>query len=151
MPRNWNDDDQLLSALGEAVREGSEVPARFVELGKAAFAWRDVDAELAAIGHDSATGTVAAGTRAEPADLRTLSFVASRLTIELEATGEALLGQLVPPQAGEVELHRRDGLTGTTPVDDLGWFVIRPQPSGLFRLRVRQADGEIVITEWVAL
>jgi hypothetical protein len=151
MPENWNDDDQLLAELGEAVRGERAVPARFVEIGKAAFAWRDVDADLAALAYDSATSGHAAGTRAEPAGLRALSFVASRLTIELEVAPDALLGQLVPPQAGEVELHLRDGRTSTVPVDEVGWFVIRPLPAGLFHLRVRPAAGDPVRTEWVRL
>lgn len=154
MSNGRNDDDQLLASLGEAVRSAKDVPARFVEIGKAAFTWREIDAELAALTHDSADsaiGRVAAGTRADPADLRTLTFVASRLTVELEVVPDALLGQLVPPQPGEIELLRRDGATSMAAVDDVGWFAIRPLPSGLFRLRVRPAQGEPVMTEWILL
>lgn len=151
MAKDWRDDEQLLAELGEAVREGQDVPARFVEAGKAAFAWRDVDADLAALQFDSATSPVLAMTRSEQAELRAMTFVAGRLTIELEVAPDALLGQLVPPQAGEVDLHRSGGATSTTAVDDVGWFAIRPLPSGLVRLRVRAADGEVVVTEWVRL
>lgn len=154
MSNDRNDDDQLLASLGEAVRSAKDVPARFVEIGKAAFTWREIDAELAALTHDSADsaiGRVAARTRADPADLRTLTFVASRLTVELEVVPDALLGQLVPPQPGEIELLRRDGATSMAAVDDVGWFAIRPLPSGLFRLRVRPAQGEPVMTEWILL
>jgi len=155
MAEDFNDDERLLAALGEAVRAGREVPARFVEMGKAAFAWHGVDAELAALAYDSAAGELvgepAGGTRAEPAELRALTFVASRLTIELEVAPDALLGQLVPPQQGAVELHGRDGVATTTRADDVGWFTIRPLPSGLFRLRVSPDGGGPIITEWAML
>jgi hypothetical protein len=151
MAENFNDDERLFTALGEAVRARREVPERFVEMGKAAFAWRNVDAELAALAYDSTATEVVAGTRAEPAELRALTFVASRLTIELEVAPDALLGQLVPPQQGAVELHGRDGVANATRADDVGWFAIRPLPSGLFRLRVRPDGGGAVITEWTML
>jgi hypothetical protein len=151
MPDHWRDDEQLLAALGEAVREARKVPPRFVAMGKAAFAWHNVDAELAALAYDSATTKVDAVTRSEPATLRALSFAASCLTIEIEVTNDALLGQLVPPQPGEVELQNRDGSAHTAPVDDVGWFTLRPLPSGLFRLQVRPADGGEIVTEWMRL
>ena len=150
MSHDWNDDDRLLAALGEAVGEGRRVPERHLELGRAAFTWRHIDAELAALTSDSLTGA-ATGTRAEPAELRTLTFSGEHLTIELELTADALLGQLVPPQPGEVELLGRDGPAVAAVADDVGWFVLRPVPTGPVRLRVRPAQGEIVITEWVLL
>jgi len=144
-------DDELLSELGEAVRAAEEVPASFVAAGRAAFAWRNLDAELAALTYDSATSGVLAGTRSEPAALRALTFVARELTIELEVTPDALLGQVVPPQAGELELLGRDGSARTASVDEIGWFAVRPAPVGMFRLRLRTADGASVLTEWTTL
>ena len=151
MPRNWDDDDQLLAALGEAVRAGQEVPDRFVEVGRAAFAWRDIDTELAALSHDSAVSATAGtgATRAGADEVRTLTFRAPRLTIELEFAADALLGQLVPAQVGEIEVQGRDGVLGTARADDVGFFAIRPRPSGLFRLRIRAGAGEPVVTSWV--
>ncbi|GAB3955588.1 hypothetical protein GCM10029976_098820 [Kribbella albertanoniae] len=51
---DWNDDGQLLEALRDALVTEQEVPRAFVEAGKAAFAWRTIDAELAALTYDSA-------------------------------------------------------------------------------------------------
>jgi hypothetical protein len=45
----WKDDGQLLAALGEALRSESSVPAKFIAMGAAAFAWRGIDAELATL------------------------------------------------------------------------------------------------------
>ena len=48
----WEDDDQLLAALGEALRPEHDVPAEFTAMAKAAFAWRDIDAELATLTYE---------------------------------------------------------------------------------------------------
>ncbi len=124
------------------------MPERFLEIGREAFAWHDVDFELAALTFDSATAP--AGTRAEVATLRALTFAARRLTIELEVTADALVGQLVPPQPGELEVRPREGGIRTVPIDEVGWFAIRPRPAGLFRLHVHTAEGD-VRTEWMTL
>lgn len=144
-----DDDERLLAELGDAVRARAEVPDRFVAAGKAAFAWRTVDAELAALSYDSATSPAGAGTRAEAASLRAMTFVASTLTIELEITGDALLGQIVPPRPGEVSVQTRHGTQAAVPVDEVGWFAVRPVPDRMFRLRLRTADGATVVTEWI--
>lgn len=148
---DWTDDEQLYTELGEAMRSAAAVPDRFVAAGKAAFAWRTVDAELAELSYDSVVDGALAGTRAEPAALRSLTFVASGVTIEVELTEDALLGQVVPPQPGSVQLRQKDGSATTAPVDDVGWFVLRPLPVGLFRLLVHTADGRSVLTEWATL
>ncbi len=48
------DDDELLAELGAAMRGAAQVPARFVAVGKSAFAFRGISAEIAALTHDSA-------------------------------------------------------------------------------------------------
>jgi hypothetical protein len=150
---DWNDDDQLLAELGEAVRAGDTLPAGFIDLGRAAFAWRDVDADLAALTLDSADAPADAlrGVRSGPAALRSMTFVGRELTVELEIHPDAVVGQVAPPTAGQLELRLRDGRTRTVPVDEVGWFTIRPRPAGLFSLRLRTAAGTDVVTEWTAL
>ncbi len=149
-----DDDELLLRELGEAMRAAGEVPPGLLAAGKAAFAWRTIDAELAALAHDSAAldqTAYASGTRAEPAELRSLRFVASEVTIELELTPDALLGQVVPAQPGQIELRVPDGSARSFEVDDVGWFVIAPAPAGMFRLYVRTAAGVSIVTEWLTL
>jgi len=152
----WSDDDQLLAELGSALRTAPAVPRELVEAGKAAFAWRTVDAELAALAalaYDSALDEVLAPalTRAEPAPLRTLTFSSAELTIEIEVTDDALLGQFVPPQPGEVEVVVQQGDDLTTTVDEVGCFVVRPIPSGPFRLHCRTAESTRAVTDWTTL
>jgi hypothetical protein len=152
----WHDDEQLLAALADAVRAGQAVPRDFVEAGKAAYAWRTIDAELAALTYDSALAPAAphgdlapAGTRSEPAVLRGLTFTSARLTVEVQIGTDGLLGQIAPPQAGEVEVQLATGAGSIIPIDAIGWFALRPAPDVAFRLRVRTGDGEDVLTCWV--
>lgn len=144
------DDEQLLADLRDAVRSARDVPAAFIAAGKAAFSWRTVDAELAALAEDSVDGDVLAGTRAEHATVRALSFRASDLSIELEVSSDALLGQLVPPRPGQVEVQGKDGTTRSVAVDESGWFTVRPLPQTMVRLHLQTA-GSDVITEWFTL
>ena len=152
MATGWDDDERLMADLEAALRAEREVPSRLVEIGKAAYAWHSVDAELASLTFDSATVSTEelAGVRSESASLRALTFAASLVTIELEVTGDALIGQLVPAQAGEIEVLMPDGEGRTVAVDEVGWFVIRPRPVGVFRLMVRTGEGD-VLTEWTVL
>ncbi len=62
----WDDDD-LLVALRQAVRERQAVPPELVEAARSAFAWRNFDAEPARLSYDSARdGGRAASMRAGP-------------------------------------------------------------------------------------
>lgn len=143
-------DDELLTELGEAVRAAQQVPSSFIAAGKAAFAWRTVDSDLAELSNDSLSGTTS-GTRAERAEIRALTFVSGELTIEVEVTDEALVGQIVPAQTGTIEWEGPKGRSGMVPVDEVGWFAIRPTPSGPVRLHLRTGSGHTVRTEWITL
>jgi multidrug efflux pump subunit AcrA (membrane-fusion protein) len=152
MSRPWND-DELLARLAEARQAADRVPREFIEAGKAAYAWRDIDAELAELVYDSALeeAQLAGQMRAEQAQLRALTFTAAALTIEIEVSDEALLGQLVPPEAGEVEVITPAGTAQLEPIDDVGFFTIRPVPAGSFRIHCRTASGTFVATNWLSL
>ena len=73
----WDDDDELLAFLDEALRTEGDVPPDFVAAGKAAFTWRSIDAELAALVYDSEREP--ALTRTQTADLRALTFASAGL------------------------------------------------------------------------
>ncbi len=147
----WTDDDQLLELLRDALRTTREMPAGFVDVGKAAYAWRTIDAELAALTYDSAWDAEELTlTRAESAMLRTLTFSSDALTIELELTPHEVLGQISPPQGGTVRLATDSEDVGTTPIDDLGFFILRPAPNHPFRLVCQIAVGVTVLTGWIS-
>jgi hypothetical protein len=150
----WADDDQLLAALGEALRSERSVSEEFIAMGKAAFAWHGIDAELATLTYDSdfaAAEAELAGVRSEPAGLRYLTFTSSRLTLEIEVTDDALLGQLVPPGSGRVEVRTSDGTTAAAVIDQVGGFTIRPVPRGSFRLYCYATNGASVLTNRLML
>jgi hypothetical protein len=152
-------DDALLAALREALAERDAVPPAFVAAAKAAYAWHDIDAELAQLIYDSQQeAAAAAGLRSESASIRALSFASAHLSIEVEITDESLLGQLIPARPGTVEVQVVDGDAVTVPVDEAGCFTVDPKPGGTFRLRCchtghtghtgTQTD---VLTGWVTL
>jgi hypothetical protein len=149
---NGLDDEILLAALRQAMNKRQDVPPEWVAAAKSAFAWRNIDAELALLTYDSTQSPAAAApTRAESASIRALTFSSPRLTIELEVTGDALVGQVDPAQAAMIEVETRKGVETAAPSDEIGCFSVRPIPPGPFRLRCRTADSTYVLTGWITL
>jgi hypothetical protein len=150
VPNGW-DDEQLLEALGEAIRARQAVPSWFVATGKNAYAWHNIDAELAQLTYDSQTDADRlAAVRSENASIRALTFTSAHLSIELEVAGDSLLGQVIPPQAGTLEARTKAAAT-TSPVDEAGFFALEPIPASPFMLRFRATDGAYVMTGWITL
>ena len=151
MPDSW-DDEQLLTALKESLRVLRAVPSEFVEAGKNAYAWHNIDAELAQLTYDSIRDSGRTPSmRSETASIRALTFTSAHLTIELEVSEDSLLGQLIPAGVGAIEIQTRAGAIATTPVDELGCFPIRPIPASPFRLHCHTTDGTAVVTGWITL
>jgi len=148
--RDGWDDEQLLGALREAMRAREAVPSWFVEMGKNAYAWHNIDAELAQLTYDSQADTELAFVRSEAASIRALTFTSAHLSIELEVGKDSLLGQVIPPQAGTLETYTKAGQT-SSPVDESGYFAVEPIPPNPFRLRFRTSDGADVVTGWITL
>ncbi len=146
------EDEQLLVALGHAVRARESVPADFVTAAKNAFAWHNIDAELAQLTYDSTRDLdPAPSTRTETASIRALTFTSAHLTIELEVTPESLIGQVVPGQPGTIKVQQNVGAETAVTADEIGLFAIEPIPSGSFRLHCRTDTGVEVLTGWISL
>jgi hypothetical protein len=151
MPDIW-DDEQLLASLREALEADEAVPPEFIELGKNAYAWHNIDAELAQLTYDSSHESHAAlSLRAEAASIRALTFTSAHLTIELEVSEDSVLGQVIPAQSGVIEIQGREGTTATLEADEVGCFLIRPIPASPFRLRFRTSDGSDILTGSITL
>jgi len=149
--RDGWDDEQLLGALREAMRAREAVPSWFVEMGKNAYAWHNIDAELAQLTYDSQADTEQlAFVRSETASIRALTFTSAHLSIELEVGQDSLLGQVIPPQAGMLETYTKAG-QATSPVDESGYFAVEPTPPNPFRLRFHTSGGADVVTGWITL
>ena len=151
MREGW-DDEQLLGALRDAMRAREAVPPRLVEAAKSAYAWHNIDAELAQLTYDSSRDEDRSATvRSETASIRALTFTSAHTSIELEVTGDSLLGQVMPPGGGTIEAQTREGVTTAATVNEIGCFSIEPLPPGPFRLRCRTGRGADVMTGWITL
>jgi hypothetical protein len=144
-------DEELLEALQRAVRARAAVPADFVAAAREAFAWHNIDAELARLTYDSRTAEHALATRTEAASIRALTFTSGRLTIELEVAQVSLVGQIVPAQPAVISVLPRAGDEIVITADEIGCFSVEPIPIGQFRLRCRTSAGVETMTGWITL
>lgn len=146
-------DEELLAALGATLGSDS-VPERVMASARAAYTWRTIDAELAALSFDSLLADDGLATvRSVGMASRLLTFEASHLTVEIQVCpeGHHLVGQLVPPQSARVEVQHPGG-TMSVPADELGRFSVEALPGRLIRLCCRVADDDTAIeTEWITL
>jgi hypothetical protein len=150
--RWWNNDDELFGVLADALREERDVPAHFVEAGKAVFVWHSIDAELAALTYDSLIDALpAAATRAPRAAIRELTFLSRELKIHIQVSATSLHGQIVPAQRGEIEVHRTDHSPQVIEIDEQGWFTIAQIPRVSFRLLCRTQGGMSALTDWLSV
>jgi hypothetical protein len=147
----WHD-EALLALLGEALRAQRAVPPEFVEAGRSAFAWRDIDVELAQLSRDPSGGPEhAGGPPAETACLRALTLRSARLSIELEVGPDCLIGQIIPAQPAVIRVRARTGPDPAIRSDEHGCFIIRPIPQAMFRLHCQTAANAEVMTRWITL
>ena len=151
MIEGWHD-ETLLRVLREALRARQAVPSQFVEAGRNAFAWRDIDVELAQLSRDSpGQPEHAPGPPAETASLRTLTFRSARLSIELEVGRDCLIGQIIPAQPAVMRVQASARPGPAIRFDEHGCFIIQPLPHARFRLHCRTAASIEVRTGWISL
>lgn len=151
--------EQLVDELRELFLKVDPVPPLVTQAAKAALDWRRLDAELAELLADSALDAESpAPTRGARATLRSMSFSAGRLTIDVEIHGEGAdriaLGQLSPPGRATIELQSADRAEPTTvESDNLGRFRTKLPATGSIRLRVATdpAGANWVETSWIPL
>jgi hypothetical protein len=157
-----NEHDPLLDEFRELFADADPVPPLVTETAKAALGWRRLDADLAELLSDSSleTGELALA-RGAGATLRSVSFSAGPLTIDLEIHGEnaerTLLGQLSPPppQARiEVQSAGDGAPAAVVDPDELGRFRAQLPPGKAFRLRVALGEGpraKWIETSWIPM
>jgi hypothetical protein len=149
MASGWDEDNILLEELRTAIRQGGAPTPTMTAAGYAAYSWASVDAELAALTHDSLVDE-AVGVRGASSGPRDLIFEGTQVSVELEQDPNCLVGQLVPPTTGEVSLLRPNGELAHTDVDELGRFRFERSVAGLVRLRCSTSSG-VLLTDWVRL
>jgi hypothetical protein len=146
------DDEELLAELRAALADRAAVPPAFVAAASIAFGSDRLDAELAQLIYDSRQDTeLSASVRSESASVRALTFASALFSIEVEVTEDTLLGQLIPPQPGTLEVQTPAGQTTGGEIDEVGCFSIEPKPGGQFRIRFRTEAQPDVLTGWLTL
>jgi hypothetical protein len=152
-------DDVLVAELRGIVEQLDPVPPQVTAAAKAALGWRRLDAELAELLTDSSleTGELALA-RGSAAPLRSASFGASQLTIDIEIHVEGasriVLGQLSPPSTATVKAQRADqAIVASTRADSLGRFRVELPQGGPVRLVITSAGAGPPTTEtsWISL
>jgi len=147
-PQWWIGDDELLAELGRPDSARFPVPQAVVDAAVAAFRWRTVDAELAALTYDSLfDDDLLAVARSDPG-MRILLFESDELGIELEVDDGVVHGHLRPPQPGQVVLQTVEGHEYSTTANQCGFFRVDMSSHAPFRLRCRTARADCVVTEW---
>ncbi len=149
MVARWDDDESLLEDLREALRDMALPPPKVVAAAKSLYTWRTVDAELATLIYDSDLDeTLLARVRSGTPVGRILVYEGPGLSIEVDVTGDCLIGQVLPPQSLGIEAEVPAGAGCRAEADDLGRFLIKPVPASLMRLRCRTAGGASFTTPW---
>jgi hypothetical protein len=147
--RRWDDDERLFNDLAEAVHDTAPLARTIAEHAEGALSWRTIDEELASLTFDSSLEPVAA-TRAGPDETRVLVFTSTPLSMELEVTHDQVVGQILPPGAGEILIETSDGAEYRVSADESGFFELPSMPAGPVRLRCDTATARVV-TDWVRL
>jgi hypothetical protein len=151
------DDSQLEQELRLLAARFEPVPPELMTAAVDAFEWRDIDTQLADLVYDSLLDTDQAALVRGTRDQRLFSFQAQHVTIDLEVThtgqGRSLMGQVIPPQPGLVELRQQHSVV-TVSADELGRFRSEPLPPGPLSLRLHAPAGTnapTVTTAWVSI
>jgi len=149
-------DEALFAELKDMIERLDPLPPKLEVAARAAFSWRTIDAELAALTHDTLLDDDRLAVVRSGDTPRLLTFDGEGLSAEVEATEvgrrRRLAGQLVPPQPCEVEVAHSGGELRVE-VDEMGCFLVDDLLPGPVRLRcrTRAAGGRIFQTPWIVI
>lgn len=152
--RNWNNDDELLLDIGEALRpEPLEVEVLAAAASVRAWRTAEVDRALAALLYDSELDRTAAVRGPISGAPRNLVFALGELRVEIELSENGIEGQLIPPEPGQVRLFNQAGLVAEATADEVGCFTFPARPGGRpGPIRIEcQVAGRPVATEWITI
>lgn len=151
MPVDVNPDDmnqrdhEMLHKLREGISALHPEPTNLVQIASGLFALRTLDGDLAAMAYDS-TLDEAVSVRSPGVLTRVLSFEsgAASFEVDLDEQRRTIIGQVMPPVEGQIELQHRDA-SQTIEIGAVGSFEFSEVPVGPLRLRL-VIDGQIVAT-----
>lgn len=140
------EEDVLEEELRQAAAILDPVPAGLRQLAIDAYALHDLDALVAELTFDSLVD--AAPVRGAADEPRMLTFHGAGLTVDVEVTGDGLLGQVLPPQPARVEVLGGPQTGTELTADAMGRFTGTALAKGPFALRLR-TGGNVIVTEWL--
>jgi hypothetical protein len=143
------------SRLRAVTAEADPVPELVLDAGRAAFAMRAIDSELAELVADSAYDDSGLVTRAVVSDVRMLSFECGVVTVELDvetdpSSRSLRLQGIAVGASGDVVLVRATARQ-SVPLGDDGRFDAGTVEAGPLRLELTTPDGRRVTTSWVSV
>lgn len=143
-------DDNLAAWLGRVLAHRDQVPQEVIRAAKASGIWRTVDAELALLLYDSVLDEESAGVRGGAS--RLLTFTSARVTLDVEILGpdRAVVGQVDGTGPAQVEICYSDGAVAVD-TDASGHFMHARGRAGPMSVRITDAAGAVVRTEWVVI
>lgn len=147
-------DPDLLLRLGEVAARADPVPDLVLDLARAAWETRVLDAGLLRLVAET-TG-VPAGLRSVVDRPRVLSLDGGGLVLDLQVErvgpGVRLTGQVLPwPEGGgTATVEQPDGTRCAAVVGDLGEFVVEGLALALFRLLLQPVGGAPLTSGWIA-
>lgn len=146
----WDSDEELLAELGEALRSAGSTTASHLA-ARAAWALRERShVEIARLTFDSMLADTGSLRDMQNATARMLTFgTEDGVSLEVELTGDRLLGQVFPVLNGTITSVVMSGPEQRVDTDELGCFSL-PLPSGPFRLRFESTDTAF-LTDWMRL
>jgi hypothetical protein len=162
---NTDDADDMSDISGEVAFDGEElgldlleeelrraaaildpVPPELRQIAVEAFALHDLDARIAELTFDSVVDALPVrGATDVP---RMLTFHAGGVTVDVELTGQGLMGQVLPPQSAGIEVLSGPQAGSALETDHMGRFTYGEPPAGPFALRLRTGEG-VLVTDWL--
>jgi hypothetical protein len=145
------EDGEILARLREGLWQSDPVPSDVTDFAKAAFSWRNIDAELAELDFDSIDEDLPSGVRSSTT-ARMVSFQVGKwmLDVEYNETSRRLMGHISPESPYTVELHTAGALFSVES-DEVGRFEAEGIAPGPVSMVLHFRDGEVIKTQWVVL
>ena len=151
MSRTDQLDPMMPDGLATVIADADPIPFDLLQSLRSSLARRASGAEVAELVYDSVLDG--------PGDVRSfdgarqLSFQGPEISLEMEVAWDRrrVLGQLIPPRRGEVEMRHGRG-SDRLSVDELGRFAVDDLPKGPVSFRYGGGAGEpTTVTDWVVL
>jgi hypothetical protein len=149
------DDEGLLAALRQMLGH-EQSPDWSVDLAKASYALRTVDAELAVLTSDSALASAQSVVRSTGSP-RLAVFDSADLSVEIEiepgtrADSWRLIGQLIPATAARIGIRQQQAEPVWVDADDRGRFTAYDLVHGPLSLICERSSMRTTVTAWIPI